>query len=504
MKQLSKLLTNKILILGLVIVAELLLMLYFINELLTYNFVYSFMMVLSLLLVVWVVNKDDNPTYTSAWAVIILIFPPMGAVIYLLFGGRKVPKELREKITETYDGFDLPQDFDIADDLEKFDAQVHKQAKYIYNTSHYPIFNTRRTEYLKSGEIKFEVMLEEIRKAEKFVFLEYFIVKEGVMWQTLLDVLTQKVKEGIDVRFIYDDWGTSGFDDLKQQCEAAGIKVVVFNPIRARLAITMNNRSHRKACIVDGRVGIVGGMNIADEYINAIDRFGHWKDTAILFEGEVVHSLTLMFLQFYRYYTNTNEDPEQFRYNFNGSEKDDGFIQVFTDAPTDNHDVGLDSHLNIINNAKDYIYIQTPYLIIGYEMTKALGLAAKSGVDVRIVVPGIPDKVIVNQVTKANYGTLIRSGVKIYEYTPGFVHSKTIVSDDKIAMVGTTNMDFRSYYLHYETTVLVANNHTVMDCLQDNLETFEKSRLITLEMVESVPYIVKLFRGVARLFSGLM
>ena len=158
MKQLSKLLTNKILIVGLVIVAELLVMLYFINELLTYNFVYSFMMVLSLLLVVWVVNKDDNPTYTSAWAVIILIFPPMGAVIYLLFGGRKVPKELREKITETYDGFDLPQDFDIADDLEKFDAQVHKQAKYIYNTSHYPIFNTRRTEYLKSGEIKFEVI----------------------------------------------------------------------------------------------------------------------------------------------------------------------------------------------------------------------------------------------------------------------------------------------------------------------------------------------------------
>ena len=505
MKHILKILTNKIIISGLIIIAQFLLVLYYVRELMfAYSFIYIFMMILSLLLVIWVVNRDENPSYGMAWSIVILIFPPLGAVVYLLMGGRKAPIELRERITESFEGFEMLQDLDVVDDLNRNHPTVLKQSKYIYNSSHFPIYRARKAVYLESGEKKFEAMLSEIKKAEKFIFLEYFIIKDGYMWQTLRKALKEKIDEGVDVRLIYDDWGTAGFKDLKMQCDEIGIKTVVFNPIKPKLAITMNNRSHRKACIVDGRSAIVGGMNIADEYINKIERFGHWKDTAVLFEGEAVYSLTLMFLQFYRYYTKIYENPKNFKYNFDFPNKDKGFVQVFADAPTDNQDVGLDSHLNLINNAQDYVYIQTPYLIVGYEMIKALSLAAQSGVDVRIIVPGIPDKKIVNQVTKSNYEALIKNGVKIYEYTPGFVHSKTIVADDEICLIGTTNMDFRSYYIHYESTVLFVNHQVVQDCLKDVQDTFEISHLVQLEEVMSTPYFLRLFRGMIRIFSGLL
>ena len=347
-------------------------------------------------------------------------------------------------------------------------------------------------------------MLDEIEKAEKFIFLEYFIIKDGYMWQTLLKTLKERIDNGVLVRLIYDDWGCSQFEELEEQCKAAGIEAIAFNPIVPRLAIQMNNRSHRKACIVDGRVGIVGGLNIADEYINRIERFGHWKDTAVLFEGEAVHSLTLMFLQFYRYYSKNEENPEIYRYHFPKNFKPDGFIQPFADAPTDNVDVSIESHINMISNAKHYVYIQTPYLIIGYEMIQALRIAALSGVDVRIIVPHIPDKKIVNQITKSNYEALIRAGVRIFEYEPGFVHSKTIVADDRVCMVGTTNMDFRSYYMHFESSVLFAYNDVVKACYDDAIATFDKSIEITLEDVLKTPYILRLLRGMVRIFSGLL
>ncbi len=505
MKKLLKFLTNKVFVIAVVIIVELLIVLHFARELIfTYNFIYGFMMVLSLLLVIWVVNKNDNPSYAVAWSIVILIFPPLGAIIYLLFGGRKVPKELRVRITESFEGSEALQNPSTLKELWEFDAAAHKQAKYIYNTSHYPVCKAYRTEYLESGERTLEAMLEEIKKAEKFIFLEYFIIRDGVMFRTLLKALEEKVKEGIDVRLIYDDVGSISFRDLRKTCEEAGIKVVVFNPLKPKLAIIMNNRSHRKACIVDGRVGIVGGVNIADEYINVNHRYNHWKDTSILFEGEAVHSLTLMFLQFYRYYTKTDEDPEQFRYKFDPKDEQEGFIQAFSDTPTSDDDITLDSHLNIITSAKEYVYLQTPYLVIGYEMIKALTMAASSGVDVRIVVPGTSDTMIVDQVTKANCHILARGGVKIYSYTPGFVHSKIMVSDDKICMVGTTNMDFRSYYLHYEANIIATNDKAVEDCLKDHLDTFEKSRLVTLEEMQKTPYLLRFFRAVVRIFGGLL
>ena len=504
MKNILKHLTNKIFIVGMIILIQFFLVIYFAREIIfKYNFIYVIMMLLSTLLVVIEVNRDENPSYSLAWAVVILIFPPMGAVVYLLIGGRKAPKLLRESVEETFGEDNLVQEEIIFDELIAYDRHIAKKLRYIYNSSRYPIFRNRHARYLKTGEEKFEVMLEEIRKAKDFIFLEYFIIKDGYMWQTLLKELEKKVQEGIEVVLIYDDWGSSSFPDLKKQCVDAGIEAISFNPIVARLAIQMNNRSHRKACIVDGRIAIVGGLNIADEYINKIERFGHWKDTAVIFEGEVVHSYTSMFLQFYQYYTKEKVDIEKYRYSFEG-DKFEGYIQGFSDTPTDDIDVGLATHLNIISNATEYVYIQTPYLIVGYEMIQALKNSATSGVDVRLILPGIPDKKLVNQVTKSNYETLIKSGVKIYEYSPGFVHSKTMVADDKICSVGTTNMDFRSYYMHFESSVIFVDNDVIEDCKKDALETFEVSQLIDLEEVYKTPAAMRLIRGFMNIFSGLL
>lgn len=504
MKNILKVLTNKIFIIALLILVQFVFILTVArNIIFRYNFIYAIMMILSTLIVIYVVNRDENPSYSLAWSIVILVFPPLGAVVYLLIGGRQTPKLLREKISHTFGHDNLVQDHKVIDELKAYDVNIHRQTQYISNGSDFPVFRNRKARYLETGEKKFEVMLEEIKKAEKFIFLEYFIIKDGYMWQTLLNLLKTKVKEGVDVRLIYDDWGCAAFKNLQKQCDEAGIEAFAFNPIVPKLAIQMNNRSHRKACIVDGRIGIVGGLNIADEYINKIERFGHWKDTAVIFEGEAVHSLTSMFLQFYQYYKKVEVDIESYRYEFK-DECDSGYIQAFADAPTDDYDLGLASHLNLINNATEYVYIQTPYLIVGYEMIQALKNAATSGVDVRIILPGIADKKLVNQVTKSNYESLIKGGVKVYEYTPGFVHSKTMVADDKIATIGTTNMDFRSYYMHFESTMVFIDNDVVMDCKLDAEKTFKLSKEMSLEDVYKTPGILRLLRGFMNIFSGLL
>lgn len=508
MKTLLRLLTNKIFMVGLIVIAEFAIVVALIwNLSLNYAFMHAFFVFLSVLLIIYITNRNDDPYYRLAWTIIILVIPPIGAVCYLIFGGKKVPKKLRERISDTYskDAFLQDESFGILEESIEATPRWARLVKYLMASSHYPIYKNTEATYLASGEEKFLHMKEEIRKAEKFVFLEYFIIKEGLMWQELLVILRKKVEEGVDVRLMYDDWGCALFRDLKKQCEEAGIVCVEFNPLVARLAIQMNNRDHRKICVVDGRVGFIGGINLADEYINIGSKFGHWKDTAVMIEGDAVHSLTLMFLQFFRYYTGEIENPNDYKFDFGDLENAQGYVMPFADAPTDNYDLGLDAHLSMINNARDYIYIQTPYLIVGHEVIQALELAARSGVDVRIIVPHIPDKKIVNHVTKSNYQILIESGVRIYEYEPGFVHSKTFVADDQIALVGTTNMDFRSYYLHFECSILFINNNIVGDCYDDVMHTITENAIeITLEDCLAVPYLVRLFRSIARIFSGLM
>lgn len=508
MKHFLKLITHRLFVVGIVILAEIILLgILLFNLTINYAALYSIMVFMAFLLVIYIINLNDNPIYRFAWAIIILTIPPVGVVLYLMFGGKKVPKQLRIKFTELYpeDPFLIHKNQQIIEEVNQQAPQWARLTNYLNNTSHFPVFKNTEGHYFASGEEKFEMMKIKLKEAKQFIFLEYFIIKEGQVWDEIISILEQKVKEGVDVRLLYDDWGAATFNSLQEQCERAGIKAFAFNPLVARLAIQMNNRNHRKICVIDGMYGFVGGMNLADEYVNIGSKFGHWKDTAVMIEGNAVHSLTMMFLQFWSYYSGKVEDPEQFKYHFNIKDSQLGYVLPFADAPTDSYNIGADTHLFMITNAKRYIYIQTPYLIIGYEMTTALKLAATSGVDVRIVVPHIPDKKIVNQVTKSNYEELIRNGVKIYEYEPGFVHSKTLVVDDEIAVIGTTNMDYRSYYLHYECGIIFINNKIVKDCYEESIDTIENKCIeITMEDVLKTPKIVKVLRSVYSIFSGML
>ncbi len=506
MKTLLRMVTNKIFIGGIVVLAQFAILLMIVmNISLNFGKIYVLLGIVSATVMLIVSSSNVNPTYRLAWIVVIMLIPPVGEIMYLLFGAKKVPKKLRQNIGDAY-----RKDMSIfkENDQEALLRDIPKWAgliNYIENTSNFPLYEHTGALYLESGEVKFEKLFEDIQAAKKFIFIEYFIIKEGVLWDRLYELLSQKVKEGVLVRMIYDDWGCAMFPELQGLCDKAGIDAVAFNPLVPKLAIQMNNRDHRKICVIDEKIGYVGGMNIADEYINIGSKFGHWKDTAVRIEGDAVHSLTLMFLQFYSYYTGKHEDPEKFCHDFYFEGDDLGYVIPFSDAPTDKYDLGLDAHLSMINTARDYVYIMTPYLIIGYELTQALIMAARSGVDVRILLPHIPDKWIVNQVTKSNYERLLEGGVKIHEYEPGFVHSKVFVVDDEVCTVGTTNMDYRSYYMHFECSILFVNNPVVIDCKKDVLNTIENQSIeISLEMARSIPAYLKIFRSFAGLFSGLM
>lgn len=512
MKKLLNFLVSRIVIVAVLIIAQLIFVLFIVWALSSYALqAYGFFTFLSIISVIYIINKHDNPSYKLTWCVLIVAVPIFGGILYLLFGGKKVPKGLRRNILRSSKET-LPllsQDSKLLEEIKADNPYYSKQFSYIWNNVYFPVYKNTEVIYCESGEKKFKLLLQELKKAEKFIFLEYFIIQEGIMWDSILEVLVEKVKAGIDVRLMYDDAGCVSTlpAHYKKKMNALGIKCVVFNPLKARLAIQMNNRDHRKIAIIDGLVGFVGGINLADEYINAYERFGHWKDVAVQLKGEAVWSLTIMFLQFWDFLTDDDRD-QYLKYKVKSEQlvgiKSDGYIQPFSDSPTDDESAGVTSHLNMINGAKDYIYITTPYLVIGYETVTALINAAKNGVDVRIIVPHVPDKWYVHMVTQSFYPVLVKNGVKIYEYTPGFIHAKILLSDDEIGIVGTINMDFRSYYLHYECGVLMYRCSALHDIKKDYLLTLEESKLITQEDCDSVNIFVRMLRAVLNLFSPLL
>lgn len=511
LKKILNFLKSKVFIVAMLILIQLLFFLWIISMLSEYFlFIYFILVALSFIMSIYVLNKNDNPSYKIAWVIAIMTLPVFGGLIYLLFGGQKVPKELRKRDHKSQMDVQsvLWQNQQLMEELKKDDPISFKQANYIWESADYPLYQHTDTTFFPLGEDQFSAMIEELKKAKKFIFMEYFIIAEGIMWNTILDILLEKVEEGVDVRLMYDDAGciaTLPTDYDKRLCRL-GIKTKVFNPIRPRLAMQMNNRDHRKILIIDGIVGMTGGINLADEYINEYERFGHWKDCAVMIKGEAVWSFTLMFLQFWNYDEPIKEDF--FLYKVEAEKvsifADDGLVQPFSDSPTDDENVGENTHINMINGALDYVYAATPYLVLDNEMKTALILAAKNGVDVRILVPHIPDKPYVFALTQHNYRDLIQNGVRIYEYTPGFVHAKTFVVDDKVAVVGTVNMDYRSYYLHYECGIWFYKSKVVMDVKEDYLKTLEKSQEITMEDCLEVSWFVRAVRAFLNLFAPMM
>ena len=349
-------------------------------------------------------------------------------------------------------------------------------------------------------------MLEELKKAEKFIFFEYFIVAKGKMWDSILELLKEKASSGVDVRVIYDDLGciSTLSNSYPKELEKLGIKCVVFNKLRAFAGVIMNNRDHRKILIVDGKVAFSGGINIADEYINENSKYGLWKDNGIRISGDAVWNYTVMFLTMWNaFQKEKDQDFTKFKYDFGKRENSKEYVVPYAETPLDDEITGEDIYLNIINQANKYVYIFTPYLIIDTDMINALNLAAKRGVDVRIVIPGIPDKKIVYTLSCSYVTTLVNNGVKIYKYLPGFVHSKVFVADDYMATVGTINLDYRSLYLHFECGCYFENADVIFDIKKDLLETIEKSHEVSKEEAKT-GFFKGIWQALLRILAPLM
>ena len=418
--------------------------------------------ILSSLLVLEIIKNTKSLSANLPWIILILIAPAAGTMLYWFIGN----------------------DLHSSKTLKKVNKEVEDSRKYY---------------------IQFEEMVKQLKKAKKYIFLEYFRIDRGIMWDTILDILKEKLKEGVEIRIIYDDFGCIAPlpNDYNKQLEEMGFKVVVFNEIKPFLGIIMNNRDHRKILIIDGEVAFCGGINLADEYINKKERFGYWKDNAIMIQGEGIYNFNIMFLSLWNAYKHEDEDYTKFKVNSSKNIKEDGYLSAYCDNPLDSDYVGENVYLNIINQAKDYLYISSPYLILSSELNKALILAAKRGVDVRIVVPKIADKKIVYSLSSSYFEQLINNGVNIYTYTPGFIHSKMFVADDNVATVGTFNLDYRSLHLHFECGIYMENMKEIKNVKKDLENIIEKSHKI-LQNEAKTSTLKGIWQGILRLFAPLM
>lgn len=462
---------------------------------------------ISVIAALLILGSRIEPAYKIAWLLLILPFPVFGGIFYLLVGGRHIPKRISRRMRRVSEQSEenLREDFK-ADDLLPLGEDAAGQARYLERFAHCPAYTNTETEYFALGDLVFPRMLEELKKAERYIFLEYFILQPGVFWDSILDILEEKAAQGVEVRLIYDDMGCifSLPRDYNEQLAARGIQCRVFNRFVPIMSLRLNNRDHRKLMIIDGKVGFTGGINLADEYINRRERFGHWKDSAILLEGDAVWSMTVMFLTMWDHCCGWEEEFRHFRPEPSAVRPWTGYVQPYTDTPLDRETVGQAVYLNMISKARKYIYITTPYLVIDVATNTALCNAAKAGVDVRIITPHIPDKRYVFEVTRAHYPPLLEAGVRIYEYTPGFIHAKNFVVDDRFATVGTVNLDYRSLFLHFEDGVWLCEAPCIRDIRKDFEDTLSVCQRISLRQWRHLNPLLQLYRNILRIFAPLM
>ena len=456
--------------------------------------------------------RDDASEYKLSWIILIMIVPFFGASMYFIFGNKKKglvqEKRMRrfQELSARHMIDAYPKALDAEAVLKEEDVKL---SRYVSGLSESRVFGDTSVEYFPLGDPSFPVMVEELEKARRFIFMEYFIYQKGVFWDTVLDVLKRKVAEGVEVLLMYDDMGSIGTlpRNYYKELRRYGIRAVAFNPVRPRLNPKLNYRDHRKVCIIDGNVAISGGLNMADEYINKSVRFGHWKDNCFILRGDGVWNYTFMFLQLWSY-----SAPEEYQVDDFGpymptqipSGGGDGYIQSFGDSPLDEFTVAENVYISLINSARRYVWISTPYLILDSSMANALILASRSGVDVRIITPSIPDKKSVYAHTRANYRRLLANGVRIFEYEPGFIHSKMFVADDCTAIVGTANMDFRSFFLHFESGTIFYGGRIVGAVRDDFNGTFGLCKEITLREYEARPWGQKVLAQMSKIVTPML
>ncbi len=498
---------NRIIISGILLLAQIgFLFTVFVNVSVNSTWVYLLSVFLGIFMVIYIVSRRGNPSYKIAWLIFILIFPIFGISMFLLWGGGRVLPHMRKKMEKCEAHYfpHLKEDVSVENKLHYFDIVHSRQADYLVRESGYPLYDGTSTEYLSPGEKFFPRFLEELEKAEEYIFIEFFILAEGEMWDDIFKILKQKAKQGVEIRIIFDDFGSikRQHKDFLNRVTAAGIKISVFNPIKPSFNMFMNNRNHRKIVVIDGKTAITGGINIGDEYINRVERFGYWLDSAIIIKGKAVKSFLVMFCSMWEF--TTKERLRIAKYITDCYMDAEGFVIPYSDDPLNKHNPAEGLYMQILNSAQRYVYIASPYLIIDDTMISVLQMAAKSGVDVRIVTPHIPDKKYVHPVTQYNYLELLEAGVKIYEYLPGFIHSKLFVSDDKVATVGTINMDYRSFVFHFECGVWINDNKTVSDIRNHFEEIFTSCKEITLDEWSRRPLKRRFIEIILHLFSPFM
>ena len=437
-----------------------------------------FFTAVSVILALIIIRRDDNPAYKINWLLVLCILPLFGVLVYALLGNKHLSRRLRRKLDTVERAHPVPRR-EIPDGLPPRFA-----ASCCYLTRHGSgaVSCDTDVDYFALGDELYPALLRDLEAAERYIFLEYFIISEGKMLDGIMDILKRKAAAGLDVRIIYDDIGCEAAASLSfiPDAQRHGIRCLAFNPIIPIISIVMNHRDHRKIVVIDGKVAYTGGINLADEYINEKVRFGHWKDTGLRLRGTAAHSFLYMFLNLWNALRPTETDYTPFLAPVPDalSPQRPDLVLPFSDSPLDEEHVGQTVYLEILAQAERYVYIFTPYLIIDNEMQTALCTAAKRGVDVRIVTPGIPDKKMAFRLTRSYYPVLLRAGVKIYEYTPGFIHAKSFVSDDRIGVVGTINLDYRSLYLHFECGTLLYGGEAVRALRDDSIRTMEQSRAV--------------------------
>ncbi|MCI9334158.1 MAG: cardiolipin synthase [Lachnospiraceae bacterium] len=463
--------------------------------------------VLTFVMVVYLLNSSINPTAKITWLIVIMLLPVFGVLLFCYtrsnIGHRALKERTHRIIMATKDR--IPQSEEVMEALLKENPQVAALAHYMHRSGCHPVCNRTAVTYFPLGEDKFEEMLRQLEAAEHFIFMEYFIVDEGLMWGKVLEILARKAKEGVDVRVMYD--GSCEFAllprDYPRRLKALGIKCKVFAPVSPFVSTHYNYRDHRKILVIDGHTALNGGVNLADEYINEKKKFGHWKDVAVMVKGEAVKSFTLMFLQMWGITEKEDETVRFLSYPALPQEAK-GFVIPYGDCPLDNDKLGERVYMDILNRAVQYVHIMTPYLILDGEMETALKFAAEKGVEVALLLPGIPDKAIPYALAKTHYASLIASGVKIYEYTPGFVHAKAFVSDAREAVVGTINLDYRSLYHHFECAAYLYNTDCIAKIEEDFQACLAQSRLVDMERVRHEKWTVKLIGRVMKAVAPLL
>ena len=470
--------------------------------------VYTGFSILGMAVILHIFNSRGNPDFKLVWMLPILLFPVFGALFYLYISFQPGTGYIYRRLTmlghqsKKY----LKQNSQQKEKLKQENPQMDGMVSYMMEHGNCPVYGQTSVTYFPLGDDMFPEMLRQIEKAEKFIFMEYFILEEGYMWETILELLKKKVKEGVEVRVLYDGMCVLTLlpSFYPRILEKEGIRCKMFAPIKTLFSSHYNNRDHRKILVIDGKTGFTGGINLADEYINKKERFGHWKDTGLMIQGAAVQKFTCMFLEMWNVSERRDPDYETFLTAPDTDRQDDGYVIPYDVMPYGTERMGKQVYLDILNTACKYVHIMTPYLILDYEMITALTFAAKRGVEVAIIMPHIPDKKYAFALAKTYYNELLEAGVQIWEYEPGFVHAKVFVSDDKKAAVGTVNLDYRSLYHHFECGVFFYGNSEIKKVEEDFQKTKEKSIFITPADYKKLKLTTRLEGKVLRIVAPLM